>query len=111
VSAQLARAPQFFTLAGLLEQSRLAPEHAGRFHEGAGWTAGLLHLQPGQHDPQTPHDRDELYLVLRGEGVLRIGEDWHPVAPGDFWLVPGGTEHRFEDYRQELIVFSVLAAA
>lgn len=111
MSARLARAPQFFTLAGLLEQSRLAPEHALRFHEGVGWAAGLLHLRPGQHDPQTPHDRDELYLVLRGEGVLRIGEDRHPVAPGDFWLVPAGTEHRFEDYRQELIVFSVLAAA
>jgi mannose-6-phosphate isomerase-like protein (cupin superfamily) len=107
----LARAPQFFTLAGLLEQTRFADQHALRFHEGANWAAGILHLKPGQRDPQTSHDRDELYLVLRGEGVLRIGEDRHPVAPGDFWLVPAGAEHRFEDHRQELVVFSVIVGA
>jgi len=104
------RAPQFFTLAGLLEQARFADQHALRFHEGPGWAAGVLQLKPGQHDPQTEHDRDELYLVLRGEGVLRIGADRHPVAPGDFWLVPAGTEHRFEGYHQEFVVFQVLVA-
>ncbi len=108
---QLERTPQFFTLASLLEQSRLADQHAVRFHEGPNWAAGILHLQPGQRDPQTPHDRDELYLVLRGQGVLRIGQDRHPVAPGDFWLVPAGTEDRFEDYHHEMVVFYVLVGA
>jgi mannose-6-phosphate isomerase-like protein (cupin superfamily) len=107
----LARTPQFFTLTSLLEQARFADQHALGFHEGLGWAAGVLHLKPGQHDPQAQHDRDELYLVLRGQGVLRIGDDRHPVAPGDFWLVPAGTRHRFEDYPQEFVVFYVRVAA
>ncbi len=107
----IARGPQFFTLGRLLEQSRFADQRALRFHEGANWAAGVLHLKPGQRDPETSHDRDELYLVLRGEGVVRIGEDRHPVAPGDFWFIPAGMAHRFEDYHQEFVVFYVLVGA
>jgi mannose-6-phosphate isomerase-like protein (cupin superfamily) len=105
----LGRAPQFVTLAGLLERSETTDEHAVRFHEASNWAAGLLHLKPGHRDTQTSHDRDELYLVLRGEGVLRIGDDQHPVAPGDFWLVPAGTAHHFEHVHPELVVFYMLA--
>jgi mannose-6-phosphate isomerase-like protein (cupin superfamily) len=101
-------APQFFTLSSLLEQTRLAAQHSLRFHESTHWVAGVIHLTPGQHDTQTGHDRDELYLVLRGEAVFRIGADRHPVAPGDFWFVPAGVEHRFEDFHHELVVFYVL---
>ncbi len=104
------RAAQFFTLASLLEQARLAEGHSVRFHDAPGSAAGILDLRPGQRDSPTTHDRDELYLVLRGAGVLRIGQDRHPVAPGDFWVIPGGTEHRFEDYHAELVVFYVLVA-
>ena len=29
---------------------------------------------PKGHDPQTPHDRDELYIVATGTGAFRAGE-------------------------------------
>jgi mannose-6-phosphate isomerase-like protein (cupin superfamily) len=108
---ELTRVPQFFTLSGLLEQVRLAEAPFVRFHDAGNWVAGVLHLGQGRHDLQTRHERDELYLVLRGEGVLRIGEDRHPVAPGDFWLVPAGIEHRFERVEHELVVFYLLVSA
>jgi mannose-6-phosphate isomerase-like protein (cupin superfamily) len=107
----LTRVPQFFTLATLLEQVRTAGQHFLRFHESATWAAGLIDLKGGQHDPQSTHERDELYLVLRGEAALRIGGDRHPVAPGDFWFVPAGVTHRFEEFRAELVVFYVLVDA
>ena len=107
----LSRAPQFFTLGSLLEQARSSGQHFLGFHEAKTWAAGVIDLKAGQRDPQTTHERDELYLVLRGEGALRLGEDRHPVAPGDFWFVPAGVAHRFEDYHQELVVFYVLVDA
>jgi mannose-6-phosphate isomerase-like protein (cupin superfamily) len=107
---RLARLPQFFTLSGLLEQARLAEEPFVRFHEGSTWTAGVLHLGQGRDDIQSRHDRDELYLILRGEGVLRIGEDRHPVAPGDFWVVPAEIDHRFEHVEHDLVVFYLLVS-
>jgi mannose-6-phosphate isomerase-like protein (cupin superfamily) len=108
---ELTHVPQFFTLNGLLEQARSAEGHSVRFHEGMGWSAGVLQLAPGQHHAEASYERDGLYLVLRGEGVLRIAESRHPVAPGDFWLVPGGTAHRFEDFPGELVVFYLLVSA
>jgi mannose-6-phosphate isomerase-like protein (cupin superfamily) len=111
VARARARVPQFFTLSALLEQARLAERHAVAFHESATWAAGVLHLGQAQHDAQGRHAQDELYLVLRGEGVLRIGDDRHPVAPGDFWFVPAGVEHRFEELQHELVVFYLLISA
>jgi mannose-6-phosphate isomerase-like protein (cupin superfamily) len=108
---ELTRVPQFFTLSGLLEQARLEEQHSVRFHEGGGWAAGVLYLGQGQHDMQTRHEQAELYLVLRGEGVLRIADERHPVAPGDFWIVPAAIEHRFEEFHHELVVFYLLASA
>jgi len=29
---------------------------------------------PKAHDPQTPHDRDELYIVATGHGKFRVGD-------------------------------------
>jgi uncharacterized cupin superfamily protein len=39
------------------------------------------------------HTNEELFFVLEGEGVLRFGDDEHPVRKGDFICCPpGGTE-------------------
>lgn len=56
---------------------------------------------PRGRDPQTPHDRDEVYVVLRGEGVFFDGEERHPVGEGDFLFAPAGTVHRFEDFSDD----------
>jgi mannose-6-phosphate isomerase-like protein (cupin superfamily) len=75
------------------------------------WYAPQAHL-PGGEDPQVPHDRDELYVVVSGTGVFVRAEEAAPfgddlalslrgeervaVAPGDALFVPAGTVHRFE---------------
>ena len=67
---------------------------------------------PHDIDPQVPHDRDELYVVVQGTAVFIRAEDTVPfgddqtltlrgdervaVKPGDALFVPAGTEHRFE---------------
>ena len=34
--------------------------------------AGILILKPGEEDTQLPHDSDELYYILDGDGFLKI---------------------------------------
>lgn len=58
-------------------------------------------------DPQTPHDRDELYVVVAGTGEFVNGEMRHPFGPGDVLFVPAGVEHRFEDFTDDLVVWVV----
>ena len=49
-------------------------------------------------DPQQPHERDECYVILEGEGRFRMGDETVPFRPGDFLFVPAGVPHRFLDF-------------
>ena len=62
---------------------------------------------PRGKDPQTPHCRDELYVVVSGSGGFVNGPDRHQFGPGDVLFVPAGVEHRFEDFTDDLAVWVV----
>ena len=49
-------------------------------------------------DPQQPHDQDECYVILEGEGRFQMAEETVPFRPGDFLFVPAGVPHRFVDF-------------
>lgn len=72
---------------------------------------GVYDLPAGAEDPQRPHAQDEVYLVLHGQGVLRIGTDDHPVSEGALAYVPASTPHRFHSITQELQVLVCFAPA
>ena len=58
-------------------------------------------------DPQTPHTRDELYVVVGGSGEFVNGTERHSFGPGDVLFVPAGVEHRFENFTDDLAVWVV----
>ena len=62
---------------------------------------------PRGTDPQTPHTRDELYVVVSGNGEFVNGPGRHPFGPGDVLFVAAGVEHRFEDFIDDLVVWVV----
>jgi mannose-6-phosphate isomerase-like protein (cupin superfamily) len=71
---------------------------------------GTLELElyaPRGRDPQQPHRRDELYLVVSGSGTFLNDEQRHPFGPGDALFVPAGVVHRFEDFTDDLVVWVV----
>lgn len=49
-------------------------------------------------DLQTPHTRDEVYVVIAGTGFFVHGETREPFGPSTFFFVPAGAVHRFEDF-------------
>jgi len=62
---------------------------------------------PKGHDPQTPHDRDELYIVARGRGSFRIGDRVEPFTPGALLYVAANEVHRFEDFSDDFAAWVV----
>lgn len=56
-------------------------------------------------DPQTPHTRDELYVVARGSGVFFNGESRRKFEVGDLIFAPAGSQHRFEDFSEDFAVW------
>ena len=53
---------------------------------------------PRGTDPQTPHDRDEVYVIQAGSGIFVLGDDEQPFETGDVLFVPAGMPHRFKDF-------------
>ncbi len=63
--------------------------------------------KPEKKDLQTPHNRDEVYVVISGSGeFLNDGERVH-FNPGDFLFVPAHTEHRFENFTDDFATWVI----
>jgi len=62
---------------------------------------------PRGSDPQTPHTRDELYVVMRGNGFFLNGKQRSRFGPGDALFVPAGQVHRFEEFSDDLALWVV----
>lgn len=62
---------------------------------------------PRWNDLQEPHQKDEVYVVLQGQGMFLNGHDRHPFGPGDLLFVPAGVTHRFEDFTDDLTVWVI----
>jgi mannose-6-phosphate isomerase-like protein (cupin superfamily) len=62
---------------------------------------------PARPNEQTPHAQDEVYIVIRGRGVLFHNGKRDPFEAGDFLFVAAATEHRFEDFSDDLLVWRV----
>jgi len=66
--------------------------------------AGILVLQPGEEDTQTPHDSDEIYYIINGDGFLKINKKDYPVSEGKTFFVQKNVEHCFFGNTKELVV-------
>ena len=62
---------------------------------------------PVHPNEQTPHVQDEIYVIVRGRGVLVHDGRRHTFDTGDLMLIAAGTEHRFEDFSDDLAVWVV----
>ena len=60
---------------------------------------------PRGSDPQTPHTRDEIYVVIRGTGDFFCADERGKFGPHDFLFVPAGMEHRFENFSDDLALW------
>jgi mannose-6-phosphate isomerase-like protein (cupin superfamily) len=70
-------------------------------------TMTLGFYAPRGVDDQTPHTRDEVYVVMEGSGWFRNGPERHRFNKGDVLFVPAGVEHRFEEFSSDLALWVV----
>ena len=62
---------------------------------------------PEQIDTQSPHEQDEVYVVVKGAGWFVNGSCRHRFSAGDVLFVPAGVQHRFEDFKGNLAVWVI----
>lgn len=62
---------------------------------------------PRGHDPQSPHTRDEFYVVMRGTGEFVADGERVAFQPGDVLFVAAGVPHRFEQFSDDFAVWVI----
>ena len=72
-------------------------------------SAGILILKPDEEDTQLPHDSDEMYYVLEGDGFLKIKNKKYKLKKGKAFFVPKNTEHHFFGNKKKLSVLYFFA--
>jgi len=81
---------EYVTLDGSVVRELIRPETSAAQH----LSVALARVAPGR--PTRPHRHgtsEEVYCVLRGEGLVIVGAKTRPVASGDCVLIPPGTVH------------------
>jgi mannose-6-phosphate isomerase-like protein (cupin superfamily) len=90
--------------------ARLAESGGGYevVHESEGLEIGVYVLVAPKPDTQSPHEFDEVYVVLDGEGSIEVDGETRSVARGEAVFVPARTKHRFSGYETLalLVVFN-----
>lgn len=70
-------------------------------------TMSLVVFAPRGRDYQTAHKQDELYIVMKGSGILMIEDTPHPFQEGDVLFVPAEKQHRFTEFSQDFVTWAI----
>ena len=62
-----------------------------------GLTMGIARIPPGEALREHRHRQAEIYLVLQGTGVVRVGGEARPVGAGSAVFIPGNAPHSCEN--------------
>ena len=93
-----------FDLIPYLEKIKNSSDYFHTFINRDSLAAGVLVLQPGEEDTQTPHESDEVYYVISGDGFLRIRDKDYKVSKDKLFFVAKDVEHYFHGNTKELKV-------
>jgi mannose-6-phosphate isomerase-like protein (cupin superfamily) len=71
---------------------------------------GLMSVElfaPKGEDLQTPHEQDELYVVVSGRGEFIRNNERVNFTAGDVLFVPAGMPHRFENFTDAFVTWVI----
>ncbi len=87
-----------------IEKIKKSNNYFHTFINNESLAAGVLVLQPGEEDTQEPHDSDEAYFVIQGDGFLQIKNKDYRISENKMYFVEKKAPHFFYGNSKELIV-------
>ena len=93
-----------YDISNYIEKIKKSKEYFNTFINTENLATGVLVLQPGEEDTQEPHESDEVYFILRGDGYLKIKNKDYSVQSNKLYFVAKNAEHFFHGNKKELIV-------
>ncbi len=96
------RTPPPTTLAAALALPRTPGRSTDVFRDGE---LEIRFAAKPTNGPQTPHLRDEFYVVAAGTALYRVEENVTAVGPGDLLFAAAHVAHGFEDPSADFCVW------
>ena len=93
-----------YNVAEHIEKIKNSDEYFHTFINKQSLAAGVLVLQPGEEDTQEPHESDEVYFIIKGDGFLKIKNKDYTVEPNKMYFVGKEIKHFFFGNKTELVV-------
>lgn len=93
-----------FDIKKYIDDIRKSDGYFHTFIDKQNLAAGVLVLEPNEEDTQEPHDSDELYYVIYGDGFLKINGKDYEVSESKAYYVQKNVPHKFFGNTKELIV-------
>ena len=93
-----------YDLTTYLEKIKNSSSYFSTFIDKESLAAGVLLLRPGEEDTQTPHENDEIYFVISGNGFLKIKDKDYKVSKNKLFFVAKNVKHFFHDHTEDLKV-------
>ena len=92
-----------FDVKKYIEEIKKSDEYFHTFINQQNIAAGVLVLEPGEEDTQAPHDADELYYVLKGDGFLEINKKNYAISDGMAYYVQKNVPHKFHGNKKQIV--------
>ena len=93
-----------YNISEYIKKIKNSNEYFHTFINKQSLAAGVLVLLPGEEDTQEPHESDEVYFIIKGDGFLKIKNKDYPVEPNKMYFVAKNVEHFFYGHKKELVV-------
>ena len=102
---------RYFEITDIIARRREAGKPWLEFLRAGSLSMGLYVLSAGARDLQSPHTEDEVYYIVSGRGMLRVGKTDRRFQPGTVLFVAAGEEHRFHTITEEMTALVFFAPA
>lgn len=68
----------------------------------------VIYVSPNQKLSLQSHQRrEEYWMIVKGEGLIQLGDSVHPVHPGSTFFIPKGCRHRISNTSStETLIFT-----
>lgn len=95
-----------FNLSDVIKKRQEAGGAWLEFFSAPNMSMGIYNIPAGTSDHEThhPHDRDEMYLAVSGNGRLTVDGQQFVVGANTVVYVKAGVEHHFHDVTEDLTV-------
>ena len=93
-----------FNLKDYLDKIKKSDSYFHTFINKDSLATGILVLAPGEEDTQEPHESDEVYFIISGNGFLKIKNKDYEISKDKLFFVDKDVPHYFHSNTKELKV-------